>query len=57
MWDHDKSQAQRPHVHSNILQADGVVMVQEYADGGDLLQLLMRSGARLSERTTVRVFI
>ncbi|GAX80075.1 hypothetical protein CEUSTIGMA_g7513.t1 [Chlamydomonas eustigma] len=51
-------------MHPNIIrmyaafkQADGVVLVQEYADGGDLLQLLVRSGARLSERTTVQLVV
>lgn len=37
-------------------QDDGVVLVQEYADGGDLLSLLTRS-IRLSERRTVRLVI
>lgn len=38
------------------MQDDGVVLVQEYADGGDLLSLLTRS-VRLSERRTVRLVI
>ena len=34
-----------------------MVLVQEYADGGDLLQLLYECGSRLSERRTVRLVI
>lgn len=30
---------------------------QEYADGGDLLQLLMRHGTRLSERRAVSLVL
>jgi serine/threonine protein kinase len=40
------------------VQADGVVLVQEFADEGDLLQLIMRSGAEtLSEQTTTHMVL
>ena len=50
--------------HPNIIkmwaafkQADGVVIVQEYADGGDLLKIMTENGMRLSESTASRMVI
>eukprot|EP00798_Chlamydomonas_sp_ICE-L_P012757 gene12757-16008_t len=44
-------------LYSSFRQADNVVLVQEYADGGDLLQLLLKNGSRLSERTAVTLVV
>jgi hypothetical protein len=38
-------------------EGDFVVMVQEYADGGDLFNLLQKYGGRLSERVTVSLVL
>ena len=39
------------------LQAGGVVLVQEWADGGDLLQLLINSGTQLSEQSAAQLVV
>lgn len=38
-------------------EGDRVVMVQEYADGGDLFALLHKYGGRLSERIAVQMVL
>mmetsp|Transcript_7609 Transcript_7609/g.16491 ORF Transcript_7609/g.16491 Transcript_7609/m.16491 type:complete len:1013 (+) Transcript_7609:148-3186(+) len=50
--------------HPNIIKLYGafrqeghVVLVQEYACGGDLMQLIMRNGARLTESEAVRMVV
>ena len=50
--------------HENIVklfaafkEGDRVVMVQEYADGGDLFSLLQRHGGRLSEKVAVQMVL
>ena len=40
-----------------LQEHDHVVMVQEYADGGDLFNLLQKYGGRLSERVTVQMVL
>ncbi|GFH28537.1 serine/threonine protein kinase, partial [Haematococcus lacustris] len=50
--------------HQNIIQlycsfqeGNDVVMVQEYAEGGDLYRLLHRNGGRLAERQAVEMVL
>lgn len=38
-------------------EGDRVVMVQEYADGGDLFNLLQKYGGCLSERVAVQMVL
>lgn len=69
---HEISQCQlmreaRIHVklrHPNIIrmwaafkQADGIVIVQEYADGGDLLKIMTDNGMKLYERQALEMVI
>ena len=50
--------------HENVIklyaafkEGDRVVMVQEYADGGDLFSLLQKYGGRLSEKAAVQMVL
>lgn len=40
-----------------LQEGDRVVMVQEYADGGDLFNLLQKYGGCLSERVAVQMVL
>jgi hypothetical protein len=42
---------------SCLQEGDRVVMVQEYADGGDLFNLLQKYGGCLSERIAVQMVL
>ena len=46
-----------PAVFACLQEKDQVVMVQEYADGGDLFALLQKYGGRLSERVAVQMVL
>lgn len=41
----------------NIQEANDVVLVQEYAEGGDLYRLLHKNGGRLAERQAVEMVL
>jgi hypothetical protein len=43
--------------YSCLQEGDRVVMVQEYADGGDLFNLLQKYGGCLSERIAVQMVL
>lgn len=44
-------------VYAAVQEGDRVVMVQEYADGGDLFNLLQKYGGCLSERIAVQMVL
>jgi hypothetical protein len=46
-----------PKKNPNLQEGDYVIMVQEYADGGDLFSMLQRYGGRLSERAAVAMVL
>ena len=44
-------------LHAAFREGDHVVLVQEYAEGGDLFALLQAYGGRLSERVAVQMVL
>lgn len=44
-------------LHAAFQEGDQVVLVQEYADGSDLFNLLQKYGGRLGERTAVQLVL
>lgn len=54
------TQLHQPHIlllHAAFEQGDNVVLVEEYAEGGDLFSLIEKSGGRLPERAAASLVI